>query len=113
MRLRHVPHALSVLVLVAATSTGCISTVDIDGKPMHQEAWEMAQRDVTRRAAFDLRCDEQNIEVRILDTDCSADFGAACRAVQVGTTGCDQRAVYVATPQQGWVLDAASQRAER
>lgn len=90
---------------LALVLTGCAS-VQVDGHHMNQESWENDERDIRRRAAFDLTCPPEKLQLVLLATLYPGHSGDV--ATQVGVTGCEHHLVYVrgGSP-SGWVLNSA------
>ncbi len=62
-----------------------------------------ANTTVRERAAFDLLCDPNELELGVIDTE-----GARKLVTQIAVYGCDKRAVYVYYPDADtWVIDGA------
>ncbi len=67
-------HFLMLAAAMLATAGGCVSNADMIGK-------------LRPRAAFDLSCPEQQVDVKLLD-------GKASSNATYGATGCGKRARY-------------------
>jgi hypothetical protein len=62
-----------------------------------------AMKTVTSRAAFDLSCPEDELELQVLSTE-----GARKLASQIGVIGCGKRAVYVYfSSSDAWIANSA------
>ena len=57
------------------------------------------------RAAFEMRCPKDQLQIKALGSDLD-DVAEAGK--QVGVSGCGKRLVYVKTP-SGWILNSQSQ----
>jgi hypothetical protein len=82
---------------------GC-AKVTVDGYRMFEFQWTPAREEITRRAAFDLKCEPRALQISVIKADCQSG-NDACVARQVGVRGCGQQAVYVDVNQVGWVLN--------
>ena len=81
---------LAILVLLVMAAAAC----------KHNKR---ANTTVRERAAFDLLCDPNDLELGIVDTE-----GARKLATQIGVYGCDKKAVYVYYPDADtWVMNGA------
>jgi hypothetical protein len=67
-------HILMVAAAMLATAAGCVSDADLIGK-------------IRPRAAFDLSCPEQQVDVKLLD-------GKSSSSASYGAMGCGKRARY-------------------
>jgi hypothetical protein len=84
-------HLLIVAAAMVATAGGCVSDSDMIGK-------------LRPRAAFDLACPEQQVDVKLLD-------GKASSNASYGATGCGKRVRYE-TFCDNQVLDQCQVRAQ-
>lgn len=93
----------STAVGLAATLAlmGCASSLVVDGLPVGEQKWSDSQRDVRRRASFDMGCDAAALELTLLEVH---EWARPPNPTQVGVTGCGRRGVYVRTS-SGWVLN--------
>jgi hypothetical protein len=87
--------ALRVVLLGACLTTvvGCAPTI---GEHFRARALD--------RAAFEMKCPKEQIELVPLDFPLDRSMAAG---VHVGIKGCETQAVYVFTNQTGWVVDTA------
>lgn len=96
-----------VLTLALALASGCHRTPSqpplvVDGHTLNPDPWLKDQQTIVQRATFDLNCDANKLEVKVLAVGGVGIFDDW--ASQVGVSGCEQRAVYVRT-QSGWVAN--------
>jgi hypothetical protein len=76
-----------------------------NGFTLNPEPWLDDQKKITQRASFDLNCPAEKIETTVLAVGGNGMYFDDW-ATQVGAAGCDQRAVYIRTP-QGWLANIA------
>ena len=107
MLLRTLVLPLLLTTLAIAATTGCKPSqppLVVDGYTLNPDPWNQDRQTIVQRASFDLNCDPQSLEVRVLAAGGGQVFDDW--ATQVGVSGCGQRGVYVRT-QSGWVLNVA------
>jgi hypothetical protein len=80
---------------------GCASTMQ-NGFDLEAGGWDHDQKDLRARAAFELRCAPETLQLTVLKTNESSKWAAA---QQVGVEGCGHRLVYVRD--NGWVLNSS------
>lgn len=93
-----------IVALVAVLSlpmAGCLAKVQVGGHSLYADEWARYSEDIKRRAAFELKCPAEQIQLQVLATN---PFNDAIPN-QVGADGCGQRLVYVRTP-SGFVLNS-------
>lgn len=107
-----------IISLAVATWVGGCSavfpTVNVEGHSLMQETWERDSKEILSRAAFELHCAQEALQLSILATyDSKSKFDVA---KQVGVTGCGHRLVYVASHEAGgqvsWVLNSSDGEAK-
>jgi hypothetical protein len=76
------------------------------GHPMYAQLWSEAERNVRERAAFEIGCAPDQLQIIPLAIN---DYGPDRQEVasQIGVTGCGHRLVYVITAASGWVLNSS------
>jgi len=89
------------LLLISLLLVGC-ATVKVGEHVLDKGDWERMEPFIKTRAAFDLKCSADAIELTIL---AAAPCTTAACAWQVGAEGCGSRAVYVRSP-SGWVMNS-------
>ena len=80
---------------------GC-ATVVVDGFKVDQAQYQRQRSSLLKRAAFDLRCPEEQIKITVL-----ASYGDSALK-QAGVAGCDQHGTYISPDAQDWVLNATN-----
>ena len=81
--------ALATLLTAAAGSLpACSSIILVDGLEVFDNDYRQAEAAVIRRAAFELDCPAETIEVRAL-------HAASFYVRQIGVVACGRRAVYI------------------
>ena len=89
------------LLLLAACAT-----VKVGKYQLLKETWDVDQTELKQRAAFELKCDEAQLQLTVLAVVYPG--GGPNHAKQVGIDGCGHRLVYVASP-NGWLLNSSDQ----
>lgn len=94
----------SVLAVTALfTLVGC-ATVDVDGVMLTKSRWTEDSETIRRRAAFEMPCPAESIELRVLKEYTGFGF---LGANAVGAAGCGHRLVYVLSVRGAWVLNSS------
>jgi hypothetical protein len=74
---------------------------------LHPERWHEDEADLRRRAAFEISCTPEKLELTVLKGRFEPSAGYNF-AMQVGVTGCNHRLVYVKLDQsKEWVLNSS------
>jgi hypothetical protein len=85
---------------------GCLGPpIIVAGQPMAASYWTQNDRDVRQRAAFELSCPSEQLQLVPLMTK-ELEQGQQV-AHQIGVTGCGHRLVYVLDYSGGWVLNSS------
>lgn len=82
-----------------------------NGFNLNPDPWLKDAQTITQRASFDLNCPADQIAVTVLAVGGNGMYFDDW-ATQVGAAGCDQRAVYIRTP-QGWLANIAGADAKK
>jgi hypothetical protein len=99
---------MRIALLAAPLAAGC-ATIEYGGFFLEKSDAEWAFDQVRNRATFELHCPREKIELVVLNS-LSGLRGTKrnpTSAQQIGASGCEQRAVYVAS-HSGWVLDSTA-----
>jgi hypothetical protein len=88
----------SSLVLILAC--GC-ATVQVGGFTLGKGRWESDAAVVRKRAAWELRCPVESLELTVLSI-----YSGTITAQQVGVRGCGHQLVYVNSV-DGWMLNSS------
>jgi hypothetical protein len=79
---------------------GC-ATVQVGGFTLGKGRWESDAAVVKKRAAWELKCPEAELELTVL-----AVYSGTITAQQLGARGCGHQLVYVNSV-NGWLLDSS------
>lgn len=74
-----------------------------DGIKLKQKVWDEDERTLRRRAAYDMHCGADQLEVTVLARGPGSYF-----ASNVGIRGCGAQAVYVRMPSGSWAVNTNS-----
>ena len=97
-------HFLLVCSLLLTITPACAhKTIMLDGFEIDPAPWQKDQQAIAQRASFDLNCDANSLNMKIIAI--AGAYGLADWVSQVGVSGCGQSGVYVRT-QQGWLLNS-------
>ncbi|APR87173.1 hypothetical protein A7982_12522 [Minicystis rosea] len=99
---------LGVSVVAALFCSGCATFVTVDGYKVYEGEWNRAKAEISRRAAFDLKCDAGAVQLSVLKASCHGLTTTVCNPEQVGVQGCGRQAVYVNLRTTGWVMNNAA-----
>jgi hypothetical protein len=91
-------------LLLAPLLAGCAATVKVGGYSMHQGRWLDDSGVIRARAAFEMKCAAEHLELVPIAVSNGEVYGIA---QQIGVSGCDRRSVYVKLRGGGWVLNSA------
>jgi hypothetical protein len=95
---------LPLLGLLAATACATVETTQRDGFTVDKDYTERAFDAVRNRAACELSCAREQLQLVVLNTEPSLNASVPS---QIGATGCDHRAVYVRVASGQWVMNSA------
>ncbi|MCY1008354.1 hypothetical protein OV079_22910 [Nannocystis pusilla] len=105
----HLPRSLLFVPFVLALFGGCRHSptpeLVVDGFTLNPDPWLEDRQKIAQRASFDLNCPADKIGLTVLAVGGNGMWFDDW-ATQVGASGCDQRVVYIRTP-QGWVANIA------
>jgi hypothetical protein len=96
------------VALTLACTTACAAPVAVNGFKVNAMEWTDAQEKVVSRAAFDMKCAKDQLQLTVVQVGDSVDFSGGHFPQQVGVTGCGQSVVYVRSP-AGWLANSSSQ----
>jgi hypothetical protein len=91
-------------LVLAPLLAGCAATVQVGGYSMHQGRWLEDSRTIRARAAFEMKCPAERLELVPIAVTNGEVYGVA---KQIGVSGCDRRTVYVQVRGGDWVLNSA------
>ena len=80
---------------------GC-AVIQVSGYTLSKDRWEYDSGLIKKRAAFEIHCPDAQLELVVL-----AVYSGTIVAQQVGVTGCGHKLVYVASTNDGWLLNSS------
>jgi hypothetical protein len=93
---------VAVVALLILSLAGC-ATTNVGGVLLNEWLWTKDSEAIRRRAAFEMSCPTEKIELQVLKT-----YDGSVRANVVGAAGCAHRLVYVHSYQgDSWVLNSS------
>lgn len=95
------------VALGAMALTSC-ATVKVSGLDLDEDQWVRDNAEVRQRAAFDLGCASDKLELAVL----ASTEGVPKLAQTMGVTGCEKKSVYKKADGAGWVLNSPTQKTE-
>jgi hypothetical protein len=95
------------MLCLATLLSACAETVQSGGFTVDKWHYDYAVGRIAPRATFDLKCPRAQLRFKVLGVGDTLDSD---KPVQIGTTGCGRRAVYVKANDDVWIMDSASTR---
>lgn len=92
-------------MVIGAALVGCAAPVEVGGFHVNKEHMDASFAKVKARAAFDMGCPAEKLQLTILDVMQGGTMGDAVR--QIGVTGCEHKGVYVLASNGAWVLNSS------
>jgi hypothetical protein len=96
------------VTLTLACAAACAAPEAVNGFKVNAMEWTEAQGKVASRAAFEMKCSRDQLQLTVVQVGDGVDFSGGHVPEQVGVTGCGQSAVYVRSP-AGWLANSSSQ----